>query len=164
MPLTLGAFDGTAGTYKAGNMSYAALFDVVHTEMFWGLEQHLFEIWILKPTAHVNTGRLSTVRTTAWKDAVIVALEGELLSSSSNAAREPKLVTEWLKRPWMNKWIEHVFVNAATGVLLVSYSYARLTRYYSFAKYDMFIRLSSVSLLMSSHTNEIFSISQLLSF
>jgi hypothetical protein len=135
MPLTLGACDSTAGTYSTGNMSYTVLVDVIQTEMFWGLEQHLFEIWILKPTAHVNTGRLSPTRTTACKDAIIVALEEELLSSSSNTAREPKLVTEWLQRPWVNKWIEHVFVNAATGVYLLVILMLDLTWDHSFAKY-----------------------------
>jgi len=42
MPLILGACNSTTGTDNAGNMSYSILVDVIQTEMFRGLEQHLF--------------------------------------------------------------------------------------------------------------------------
>jgi len=95
------------------------------------------------------------------QDAIIVVLERELLGSSCHTAREAKLVTAWLKRPWMKKWTERVFVYASTPVLLVSYFYAPLMGDYSFVKYSILIRLSSFSLRMSSTSNEIFSTSQL---
>lgn len=164
MPLTFGACDSTAGTDNAGNMGYAILVDVILMEVLKGLEQRLIQSWILKPTAHVNVCRPSTARTTTCKDAMNVALEREVLRSSSNTARESKLVTAWLRSLWMVKWTEHIFVNAATRILLVSYFYARLTRDCSFAKHAVLIWLSSVSLSMSSSSNEIFSISQLVSF
>jgi hypothetical protein len=163
MSLILGACNSTTGTDNTGNMSYSVLVDVIQTEMFRGLEQHLFYTWILKAIAHVIAGRPSTARTTtACKDATIVALEWELQRSSSHTARESKLVTAWLKRPWMKKWTEHVYVYASTRVLLVCCFYNPLTRDYSFAKYCILIRLSFVSLRTSSTSNDIFSTSQLI--
>jgi hypothetical protein len=64
----------------------------------------------------------------------------------------------------MNEVNRTCFVSAAARVLLVSYFRAPLTRYYSFAKYSILIKLSSVSLRMSSNSKEIFNISQFVKF